>query len=211
MKRINKIGWEMLKFRATHPDFIYRISLPFIVLIIFVSLIYVLSQENISGLPTEIWVPLLLFFQLLVIVFQTFIINQQRKINRLQCLPKMVVFTPEYRGETRNDFSVYIKNLGDIAYNVDYSILLKKERKSDDHRKKLNLKKEIIENILKDHIYTVQTNQEILLKQFSKDDFFRYKIVVNLEFNDIFGFYHRTRFIKLPKETGFVSVSLGYE
>jgi len=212
MRRYEKIAWERFKYRITDPNFLNKtLIIIFLPIVVIVILLQTVNAGYIENIHSDVLFYIILFLQLVVIMFQTFILNEQKKYYRRQYLPNMIVYLfPEYKGESRDEFSVFIKNLGEVAYNISYHIILKGKKEFDNNKKKRKIKlgKFEIKNTDAGHKYTLTKEQKKTLKTFNAKEFLNHEMIVTINYEDMFEIPHEIRFLKLEKESDFVPIKI---
>ena len=194
-----RIWWERFKIK---PLFYL---LPYLVFFIFIiGIILIFSITPLKGIDLSTIVAIILFLQAIFIFIQLFIVNQQKNYAKIAYLPRMIVKVSGHIDSST--FTISISNLGEVAYNLVYRIIIKE---STSPRKILDITKVNKKTIHNGKIYFIERSKEHLLRYFSKDEFVRNEIIIDAIFEDIFHLPHRIRFIKLPNETGFRMVSSG--
>jgi len=204
------------RFRLNPLDYIS----PYLVFIILLIIFYlILRLGNLIGnININTLITIIISFQAFFALIQLFIANQQKKYAKLAYLPKLIIYTgvsPDIIIENWNtlEFPLVIKNLGGIAYNLGYQIVIKEiHKKKDKNIFNVIKSKKVTENIINGKEFFLNKDDEKPLMQFKKEDkFIEREIVVDVIFEDIFYSPHRLRFIKLPQEAGFRMIATGID
>ena len=194
-----RVLWERFKIM---PFFYLWPYLMFIVFLTGTFLIF--SVPAITRISLSTIVAIVLFLQALFIFIQLFIVNQQKNYAKIAYLPRMVVNVNDMGSSM---FSISIRNLGEVAYNLSHRIIIKESassRKTSKNRK-ANKRKRVYTG----RIYFIEKNKEHFLKYFEEEEFITNEIIIDAHFEDIFHFPHQIRFIKLSNERGFRMITSG--
>jgi len=210
------ILWERIKLNPPY----YMLPLAFFLIFLMIPYFILSVGNSIKNIDINTLIAIILFFQAFFALIQLFIVYQQKNYAKLSYLPKLIVYTSSptifsgnWKAFLNLEFPLYIKNLGEIAYNLSYQIVIKKRHeKKGKHRFDIIKSKEVTENTQNGkEFFLDKGSQKLLMTLKTKDDFIEKKIVVDVTFEDMFYSLRTLRFIKLPQETGFTMITTGQE
>lgn len=200
LNRRQKLGWERFKFGNELGLYVSTIAFLLLSILLVVSLTNALRKEEDIIIAISLLIPVILAFQLLVVIIQTVNQRQHNKVMKMGVVPSFSVYIEKThrinnRGRKVGEYwSMRLLNSGTDAHNVSYRI------KEDD--------KEVITNI---PYFLFKGKEDKEIQQYSKKDtYLKKQVEIYIGFEDIVKSPRCIAYFrKEAKEEGFTTISTG--